>query len=67
MTSRDRPAPQPSQTELFVCQRVQAELQPLLDGWREQVRDVTVSGRGFRHLPLAAGSQSHRAKESSSI
>lgn len=40
---RPRPAdtshpPQPSNLELFVCQRVSAELQPLLDGWRDAVR-----------------------------
>ena len=33
-----RPTAQPSNLELFVCQRVSAELQPLLDGWRDSVR-----------------------------
>lgn len=47
----DAPPPQPralqppSNLELFVCQRVSAELQPLLDGWRDAVRRELLSVR----------------------
>ena len=40
-----RPASQPSNLELFVCQRVSAELQPLLDGWRDAVRTELLAVR----------------------
>ena len=40
-----RPASQPSNLELFVCQRVSAELQPLLDGWRDAVRAELIAVR----------------------
>ena len=35
----------PSNLELFVCQRVSAELQPLLDSWRDAVRGELLSVR----------------------